>query len=241
MSKVKALIFDYGGTLDTGGCHWGRFIWHGYEEMCIPISWEQYKVAYVYAEKALGAGHIIQSDYTFRQTLQRKLQMQIACLREKELWNVTDEVAQSTVDSLLQMLYNKVGKYTFESKGVLKSLGKSFPMALVTNFYGNIEVVLNEFDIANCFCHVVESAKVGVRKPNPAIFKLGVEALEMKPEEVLVVGDSMEKDIIPAKQSGCKTACLKGETWEGKQHENCCADYVISHLSQLTMLLKNYY
>mgnify|MGYP006902873094 FL=1 len=27
---IKGYLFDYGGTLDTAGCHWGRFIWHGY-------------------------------------------------------------------------------------------------------------------------------------------------------------------------------------------------------------------
>ena len=27
---VRAIIFDYGGTLDTGGTHWGKQLWHAY-------------------------------------------------------------------------------------------------------------------------------------------------------------------------------------------------------------------
>lgn len=26
------LLFDFGGTLDTAGCHWGKFLWYAYKE-----------------------------------------------------------------------------------------------------------------------------------------------------------------------------------------------------------------
>ena len=29
---ARGLIFDYGGTLDTKGCHWGKVLWHAYEQ-----------------------------------------------------------------------------------------------------------------------------------------------------------------------------------------------------------------
>ena len=238
MVKIKGLLFDYGGTLDTGGCHWGRFIWHGYEKVCLPVTWEQYKKAYAFAEQSLGRGQIVTPEFTFWETLRTKLQLQLSWLREQTLWKVTDDQYLAMVDTLLSHLYNKVGYYTFESRGVLEKLKKTVPMALVTNFYGNIGVVLREFQLDSYFSHVVESANVGVRKPNPTIFKMGTEALQMKPEDVLVVGDSIEKDIIPAKQVGCKTAWLKGETWDGTQQEKFCADHVITNLSQLITLLK---
>jgi putative hydrolase of the HAD superfamily len=59
----------------------------------------------------------------------------------------------------------------------------------------------------------VESAVVGIRKPDPAIFKLGVDALGLKPEEVLVIGDSYRKDIVPAESLGCRVLWLKGKGW----------------------------
>ena len=45
------------------------------------------------------------------------------------------------------------------------------------------------------------------------IFKLGVVVLEMDPSEVLVVGDSLKKDILPAESIGCHTLWLKGKGW----------------------------
>ncbi len=84
---------------------------------------------------------------------------------------------------------------------------------LVSNFYGNIESVLSDFNLLGYFRSIIESAVVGVRKPDPRIFSLGVEALGLKPSEVLVVGDSYKKDIVPAESIGCKVAWLKGKGW----------------------------
>ena len=58
---------------------------------------------------------------------------------------------------------------------------------------------------------------MGVRKPNPTLFKLGVDALEMDPNEVLVVGDSLRKDIEPAEQLGCQVLWLKGKGWTDEE------------------------
>ena len=81
-------------------------------------------------------------------------------------------------------------------------------MVLVTNFYGNMNTVLAEFGIDHLFKDVIESAVVGVRKPDPAIFRLGVDALGLTPAETVMIGDSPDKDIIPAQSIGCKTVWL---------------------------------
>ena len=52
-------------------------------------------------------------------------------------------------------------------------------------FLENVETVLADFDLRKYFKSIVESAVVGVRKPDPRIFSLGVEALGLQPENVL--------------------------------------------------------
>ena len=64
------------------------------------------------------------------------------------------------------------------------------------------------------FRHVVESAVVGVRKPDPAIFQLAANALQLPPSDIVVVGDSYEKDLLPARAIGCRTVWVKGEEWK---------------------------
>ena len=101
-----------------------------------------------------------------------------------------------------------------KSAEVLSELSQKYPLVLVSNFYGNIETVLEDFGILKYFKKVIESAKVGVRKPDSAIFELGVKAIGLKPENVLVVGDSVKNDIDPARQLGCQTLLIEGKGWD---------------------------
>lgn len=229
---IAGYIFDYGGTIDTRGCHWGKKIWHAYEDAGIPVTEESFRDAYVYAERTLGKNPIIKPTFTFKQTLDTKLHLQMDYLSTHHLFSKivhTEEVAKT----LLHILYQDVCKTVEESREVLSILANKYPLALVSNFYGNIEVVLQEFSLAHLFGHVIESAVVGVRKPDPRIFSLGVESLGMKPEEVVVVGDSYTKDILPARSAGCKTIWIKGEGWTDETYDETIPDRVIQSLRDL--------
>jgi len=108
-------------------------------------------------------------------------------------------------------------------------------MVLVSNFYGNVDEVLRDFDLRRYFTGVIESAVVGVRKPDPRIFQLGVVALGLPANEVLVVGDSLRKDILPARSLGCRTAWIKGRGWT--PDEDAATDpALISNLAALTLV-----
>ena len=217
----KGYIFDYGGTLDTGGQHWGMLLWHAFERHQVPVSESQFRDAYVYAERTLGKNKIIQSTDTFLQTLTKKVQLELTYLNN-----------ESYTDAIVSDVYERTKSQTALSRRVLMQM-KASPMVLVSNFYGNISVVLQEFGLDGIFAEVIESAVVGIRKPDPQIFLLGVDALGMKPEEVTVVGDSLEKDIIPAKRAGCHTVWLKGEGWTNAQDGENQADRVIMTLDEL--------
>ena len=217
----KGYIFDYGGTLDTGGQHWGMLLWHAFERHQVPVSESQFRDAYVYAERTLGRNKIIQPTDTFLQTLKAKVQLELTYLNN-----------ESYTDAIVSDVYERTKSQTALSRRVLMQM-KASPMVLVSNFYGNISVVLQEFGLDGIFAEVIESAVVGIRKPDPQIFLLGVDALGMKPEEVTVVGDSLEKDIIPARRAGCHTVWLKGEGWTNARDGENQADRVIMTLSEL--------
>ena len=111
-------------------------------------------------------------------------------------------------------------------------------MVLVSNFYGNINQVLKDAGIDGYFEDVIESAVVGVCKPNPAIFALGVCALDLPASQVLVVGDTYGKDIIPAHKLGCHTLWIKGLQWEEKKVDESIPDGIIKKLSEMEEFLK---
>ena len=203
---IRGIIFDYGGTLDTGGNHWGRVIWEAYERHHLPVTAQQYCEAYVYAERTLGSEPIIQCAENFRRTLEAKLKLQREYLLSR---GVVDADLSALVDELDQLARRQKAN----SRKVLLQLKERLPLVLVSNFYGNLAAVLSDYGLADLFGHVVESAAVGVRKPDPRIFMLGVEALGLSPQQVMVVGDSMKNDIRPARSIGCHTVWLKGQGW----------------------------
>ena len=225
---IKGYIFDYGGTLDTGGQHWGKVIWHAYEHLQVPVSETDFRDAYVHAERTLGKNPIIQPDFTFYKTLETKIRLQLEYLQTSYITPLT-----SYILPLTSYLYEATVAETSKSRVVLLSLKKQYPMVLVSNFYGNIATVLKEFKLDGIFDTIIESAVVGVRKPDPQIFTLGVEALGMQPDEVVVVGDSMDKDIIPASKAGCHTVWFKGEGWTNDPVDESPAGKVITDLTQL--------
>ena len=226
---IRGYIFDYGGTLDTGGNHWGKVIWHAYERVGVPVDEALYREAYVYGERTLGRNPIIQPDFTFRQTLEQKISLQLDFIESK-----CPEVTRAKYgELLLDDLYTRTCEETTRSRNVLLQLHERFPMVLVSNFYGNIATVLSEFLFDGIFQQIVESAVVGIRKPDSRIFTLGVEALDLSPSDVVVVGDSIDKDIIPARQAGCHTVWFKGEGWTSDPVDESAADRIITNLTEL--------
>ena len=226
---LKGYIFDYGGTLDTGGNHWGKVIWHAYQRQHVPVTEQQFREAYVHGERTLGKNPIIKPDFTFRMTLEHKVHIQMDFLKNQGCEFDTEAMSQVVVSDLYQHTCEEVA----HSREVLLRLKEKYPMVLVSNFYGNIATVLNEFALDGIFLQIIESAVVGVRKPDPRIFTLGVEALGLPAAEVMVVGDSIDKDIIPATKAGCQTAWFKGEGWTDDSVDESVAGKVITDLTEL--------
>jgi len=230
---IKGYIFDYGGTLDTAGCHWGKVLWHAYTGHRVPVTEQQFRDAYVYAERRLAEKKLIGDSFTFRKTLSVKLDTEMEYLAEKGFWNPEEAELRQKHDDILDDIYEEVRRTTAYSRGVLARIKERCPMVLVSNFYGNLTTVLHEFGLEGLFDDVIESAKAGVRKPDRRMFLLGASALKLVPEEVMAVGDSFTKDIVPASEAGCKTAWLRGEGWTDEEFDEQLPDMIITDISRL--------
>ena len=225
-NNIKGIIFDYGGTLDTNGVHWAHIIWDAYKKAGIPIAEEQFREAYVYGERFLALHPVISSDFNFHDLMEAKIKAEFDFLTEKGILQKND-LLQKQIAKIAGNCYEFAKKTVGESRKVIEELHEHYPLVLVSNFYGNIETVLNDFGIREFFCKIIESAVVKVRKPDPAIFMLGVKELGLAPEEVVVIGDSYSKDIVPAKECGCQTIWIKGRGWEEKEEEKTpAADFI---------------
>ena len=231
LDKVKGILFDYGGTIDSNGMHWAEVIWMAYEHLGIPVSKEIFREAYVYGERTLGKNPIVKPEHTFLDMLRIKMELQIRWLTDNGHLPL-ETVRSGTTGALADWCYAYARKAIGNALPILGQLADRYPLVLVSNFYGNIETVLKDFGLDHLFRAIVESAVVGVRKPDPAIFRIGVERLGLPAEQVVVVGDSYDKDILPATQVGCQTIWLKSVGWSAYRGDES-ADVILSDFTEM--------
>jgi FMN hydrolase / 5-amino-6-(5-phospho-D-ribitylamino)uracil phosphatase len=229
-TMVKGLLFDYGGTIDTNGLHWGAVLWEQYQKNRIPVDKASFAKAYSYGERALAIHPLVKPTHRFYDVLLLKIWQQFAFLKQQGC-SVDARFAEVIAADCAEFARTTVEK----AKPVLNILVEKFPLVMVSNFYGNLEAVLDDFGIKLYFNQIVESAVVGVRKPDPAIYEKGVTALGLAPEECAVIGDSYAKDIVPGKTLGCKTVWLNVEGWDDTPRPTAMslADWEITDFAQL--------
>ena len=78
------------------------------------------------------------------------------------------------------------------------------PMAVLSNSEGRLVELVAELGWTADLPIVVDSGKVGVEKPDPAIFALAAESLGVRPEETIHVGDSLRADVGGALDAGAR-------------------------------------
>ncbi|CAN5710829.1 hypothetical protein BH10BAC3_BH10BAC3_00270 [soil metagenome] len=232
---IKGILLDYGGTIDTNGMHWGEVLWNAYCRNEVPVSKQAFREAYVFGEYSLATIPLVKPEHDFLTVLEIKITKQFESLIQHGFLVNEDytELIKKIAVECNQVAIDSIG----ETSKVLAYLQNKYPLVLVSNFYGNIGAVLQTFGIKHYFKTIVESAVVGVRKPNPAIFSLGVDALQLPPDECVVIGDSYSKDIAPGSLAGCKTIWLNGTGWGDDPNDVSKAGTIIENFNELIEIL----
>ncbi len=233
---LRGIIFDYGGTIDSRGDHWSEVIWDAYKKAAIIIPKDAFREAYVYAERELAKTRHILPHHTFYDLLLIKMKIELKRLVEQNVISLNQQALEAKAVEIADYCYDAAKSSIEDARPILNKLYNNYPLVLVSNFYGNVEAVLEDFDLKKYFKEIVESAVVGVRKPDPKIFELGVEALQLEPQQVLVIGDSYRKDIVPAETIGCQVLWLKGKGWTAEEDEQMHPN-IISSLSEIEKIL----
>jgi len=122
------------------------------------------------------------------------------------------------------------------AKQVIEKLSKRFPLGVISNGFPDIQYnKLKSLHIEKLFKVILLSEELGVRKPNKRIFKLAAERIGIKTNYCLFVGDSLDTDILGAKNSGMKT-CWFNRDGIQDNNEEITPDFEIHSLLELLSL-----
>ncbi len=116
--------------------------------------------------------------------------------------NVSDAVINHLSEEYIANLssYNHLFPNAME---VLKYLKPKYQLHIITNGFQEVQDrKIRNSNIDSFFTHVINSEMAGVKKPNPVIFELALNKANTIPEKSIMIGDSLEADILGAKALG---------------------------------------
>jgi putative hydrolase of the HAD superfamily len=194
---IRAILFDMGGTLDGDGLHWQDRFRSLYRELGVDVTRETFDAAETLANHDEA---IASSD--FRQMIEFYVKWQLANL------GLTNPDLENKV---IAGFIEPARKAAAANARLLAELSeRRFTLGVVSNGCGNVDKLCDDFGYTPFLSLVVDSRRVGLFKPDPAIYRHAAEKLGRDPAEILMVGDSFDRDIRPAKLIGMKTAWLEG-------------------------------
>ncbi|MHB1931278.1 MAG: HAD family hydrolase [Acidimicrobiales bacterium] len=110
-------------------------------------------------------------------------------------------------------------------EGLRRLASSGLPVAVVSNSDGTVAAALAELGLTPGSGVVVDSGTVGITKPDPAIFRLALEALGVAAAGAVYVGDVPSVDVVGARAAGVEPLHVDPIGW--------CADGSHAHVRNL--------
>ena len=194
--QVTALLFDFGGTL--------AFL--DFEVLATEFSRPGRKLDPLKLEHAEYAGRAALDHHLMSEKSRDpnaayedffRAWMEAAGIPQKEFADIS---ARFRVMHQEACMWRIVREGTHDALERLKSAG--FKLGIVSNADGRVAGDAKRLGLAEFFDVIIDSHVVGVEKPNPKIFQLALDALEVPPQEAMYAGDIYAIDMVGAGAAG---------------------------------------
>ncbi|HLW70604.1 MAG TPA: HAD family hydrolase [Candidatus Binataceae bacterium] len=238
---MRALLFDFGGTLDFPR-HWlDRFVGH-YHGAGLSLSRAELDPAFAAATLAgYRAGPAIW-NYSLRELVAFMVDHQIRFLSNQKMKGHPFYGEPNQLPLIGEMKHLIQSAFVEESeiglarsRGLISTLAQEFRIGVVSNFYGNLERVLDDAGFGRIITTVADSGRLGVYKPDAGIYAAALAMLGAEARAAVMVGDSLSKDCAPARRVGMRTVWLRHA--DATAIEPVEADFTIDTLDELEDVL----
>ena len=246
MKDIRALVFDFGGTLDGNGIHWLERAYQFIHERHPEITREAFDKAdrATITEFALGdASHewsyqdgsmlpvgAVVSEYAARCTL-RETADAIAVGIYQRLG-----LSEKMKNAYVEWFCAGAAESLSENRQWLETLHGTYQLAVISNNFGNTRGWCDDYGLTSLLGAIIDSTVLGIAKPDARIFEAALSELEVAPAHAVYVGDSYAADMVGGKNAGMWTAWLVGNQTKACP-DIAMVDVQLSHLHELTDFL----
>ncbi|TET27934.1 MAG: HAD family hydrolase [Candidatus Bathyarchaeum sp.] len=102
-------------------------------------------------------------------------------------------------------------------KRELRLISQSFKLGIAGQYGREVLELLKEASILDYFSYQLTQDGFTITKPDPRYYEQITEAFGVDPRKCIMVGDRIDKDIIPAKQLGMRTVLVRVGLHENQQ------------------------
>jgi HAD superfamily hydrolase (TIGR01549 family) len=180
---------------------------------------------------------LLNSNYT--QVLKGNLSMNNTRIdRIAALFRGCDCDPPTDIENLVQVYINYYNKAHRAIPGIAEVLKKlkenNYQIVVITNGFKEVQhKKLDSCKLTPYIDMIITSEEIGVAKPDYAIYKAALDRCNVKPNEVIMIGDSWENDILCAHELGIKTI------WLNRRNEKC-PNSTITHIIYEPLEILNY-
>lgn len=248
MKGIRALIFDFGGTLDGNGIHWLERTYQFIHERHPEITREAFDKADRAAVTAFALG-----DSSVEWAYQEGSMLPVGAIANERAARCT---LRETAEAIAAEIYERLGlsekmkdeyvawfcagatERLVENRRWLQTLHGNYQLAVISNNFGNTRGWCDEYGLSPLLDAIIDSTVLGVAKPDIRIFEAALSELGVAPRQAIYVGDSYAADMIGGKNAGMWTAWLVGD-----QTKECpdpsVVDVRLTHLHELTGFIED--
>lgn len=227
MMDIRALLFDFGGTLDGNGVHWRDRTYQYLQQVYPEIDRETFdRVDRAAVDTLIDSGKAPQ--LTLRET------MDVIATGIYEALRLDLDVKDRYVDFFCEGAQEHLDR----NRKWLATLRDRYRLGVISNNFGNTQGWCDEYNLLPVLDIVVDSTVVGISKPEAGIFHAALTGLSTLPEQAIYVGDTYSDDVVGAKGVGMWTAWLVGE--EDKECPDASlVDFQLTKLQGLQKVLES--
>lgn len=179
---TQAILFDWGGVFNP-----------------------QHESLEGYRSIAQRYGHSAESLYALLYNGDEWRQARVGQLTSQAYWSGMQQ--KLGIDGELSGFMNELfagEQLNQQMVHIAQVLQRRYRTGLLSNALDDLETILERWQVANLFDVVINSARVGVAKPNPQAFELAVAALGVPMREIVFIDDKL-RNVQAARAFGLPT------------------------------------
>lgn len=237
---LKGILFDLGSTLiEFDNTEWGSLERNSLRQAYDFVArsnrmpeWNEF------ADSFLNTFHQawIEADQTLKEI---RLAEWVSRYLEKNHVISQDGIGSAFIEKYYQPIRKQISLIEGAVEVLREFKSEGYKIGLISNSSFPSEYHLEElrqYGLKEYFDYLIFSHDYGFRKPHSGLFKTALQALKLKPEESVFVGDRLREDVGGAKKVGMK-GILKFK--EGRDYSLAVVpDAVIHHLKELPEVIE---